>query len=187
MTIYAAIAKNRPDFFLHSGDTIYADGPIQAEVKLPDGTLWRNRVTEEVSKPAESLAEFRGRYKYNLLDRNLLALNAQVPMLAQWDDHEVTNNWWPGEPLTRAEHLRKKYADPNVLALQVRAARAFHEYMPMRFDPAEPGRVYRKISYGRWSTCSCSTCAAIAAPTARTARRSTGRIPSSSARSNWRG
>ncbi|MCJ2011320.1 alkaline phosphatase D family protein [Methylobacterium sp. J-076] len=148
MTIYSAIARNRPDFFLHSGDTIYADGPIQAEVKLPDGTLWRNRVTEEVSKPAESLAEFRGRYKYNLLDRNLLALNAQVPMLAQWDDHEVTNNWWPGEPTTRAEHLRKKYADPNVLALQVRAARAFHEYMPMRFDPAEPGRVYRKISYG---------------------------------------
>lgn len=148
MTIYSAIAKNQPDFFLHSGDTIYADGPIQAEVKLPDGTLWKNRVTEEVAKPAETLAEFRGRYKYNLLDKNLLALNAQVPMLAQWDDHEVTNNWWPGEPLTRAEHLRKKYADPNALALQVRAARAFHEYMPMRFSPAEPGRVYRKISYG---------------------------------------
>ncbi|RUP16165.1 MAG: alkaline phosphatase, partial [Methylobacterium sp.] len=71
-----------------------------------------------------------------------------VPILAQWDDHEVTNNWWPGEPLTRAEHLKKKYSDPNVLALQLRAAKAFHEYMPMRFEPAEPGRVYRKIAYG---------------------------------------
>ncbi|KNY24257.1 alkaline phosphatase D family protein [Methylobacterium sp. ARG-1] len=148
MTIYSAILKNRPDFFIHSGDTIYADGPIQSEVKLPDGSLWRNRVTEEVSKPAESLAEFRGRHKYNLTDRNVLAMNAAVPILAQWDDHEVTNNWWPGEPLTRAEHLKKKYADPNVLALQLRAARAFHEYMPMRFEPAEPGRVYRKIAYG---------------------------------------
>jgi len=36
----------------------------------------------------------------------------------------------------------------NMLALQVRAARAFHEYMPMRFEPAEPDRVYRKVSYG---------------------------------------
>ena len=69
-------------------------------------------------------------------------------MFAQWDDHEVTNNWWPGEPLTRAEHQRKKYVEKNVLVLAARAARAFHEYMPMRAEPAEPGRVYRKISYG---------------------------------------
>jgi len=51
-------------------------------------------------EPAETLAEFRGNYKYNLLDRNVLAFNAEVPILSQWDDHEVTNNWWPGEPLT---------------------------------------------------------------------------------------
>lgn len=148
MTIYAAIQRNRPDFFLHSGDTIYADGPIQAEVRLPDGSLWRNIVTEEKAKPAETLAEFRGAYKYNLLDRNLLAMNRAVPILAQWDDHEVTNNWWPGEPLTRPEHLRKRYEAGNSLVLAARAARAFHEYMPMRFEPAEPGRVYRTISYG---------------------------------------
>ena len=148
MTVYAAILKNRPDFFIHSGDNIYADGPIAGEAKLPDGSMWRNIVTPEVSKPAETLAEFRGRYKYNLLDRNVLAMNESVPILAQWDDHEVTNNWWPGEPLTRAEHLRTKYVDPNMLALQARATRAFHEYMPMRFEPAEPGRVYRKIAYG---------------------------------------
>jgi len=67
---------------------------------------------------------------------------------AQWDDHEVTNNWWPGEPLTRAEHKRKKYTEPNTLILMARANRAFHEYMPTRQTQAEPGRVYRKISYG---------------------------------------
>ena len=148
MTIYAAILGNRPDFFLHSGDTIYADGPLQAEVKLPDGSLWRNLVTEEKAKSAETLQEFRGNYKYNLLDHNLRAMNAAVPILAQWDDHEVTNNWWPGEPLTRPEHRRKGYAEANSLVLAARATRAFHEYMPMRFEPAEPGRVYRKIAYG---------------------------------------
>src|SRR5205085_7925862 len=70
------------------------------------------------------------------------------PVCAEWPDHEVTNNWWPAEPLTRAEHQRKTYLDKNVLGMVARAGRAFHEYMPMRVAPAEPGRVYRKISYG---------------------------------------
>ena len=148
MRTYATMLRNRPDFFIHSGDNIYADGPIVAEVKLPDGQIWKNVVTEDKAKPAETLAEFRGNYKYNLIDRNVLAFNAEVPIFSQWDDHEVTNNWWPGEPLTRAEHARKKYVDRNALLLAARASRAFHEYMPMRFTQAEPGRVYRKISYG---------------------------------------
>ena len=148
MRTYAAMLKNRPDFFVHNGDTIYADGPIAAEQKMPNGQVWRNIVTEDKSKPAETLTEFRGNYKYNLLDKNVLAFNAEIPMFAQWDDHEVTNNWWPGEPLTRAEHQRKKYVEKNALLLSARAAQAFHEYMPMRTTQSEPGRVYRKISYG---------------------------------------
>jgi alkaline phosphatase D len=148
MRAYATMLRNRPDFFIHNGDTVYADGPIYAEQKMPNGEIWKNLVTEEKSKPAETLAEFRGNYKYNLLDRNVLAFNAEVPIFSQWDDHEVTNNWWPGEPLTRAEHQRKKYAEKNALVLAARASRAFHEYMPLRFTQAEPGRIYRKISYG---------------------------------------
>jgi alkaline phosphatase D len=42
MTIYAAMRREAPDFFIHSGDTIYADNPLKAEVPLPDGTVWRN-------------------------------------------------------------------------------------------------------------------------------------------------
>jgi alkaline phosphatase D len=148
MRAYATMMRNRPDFFLHNGDTIYADGPILAEQKMPNGEIWKNVVLEEKTKPAETLAEFRANYKYNLLDNNVRAFNAEVPIFAQWDDHEVTNNWWPGEPLTRAEHQRKKYVEKNALLLAARASRAFHEYMPLRFTQAEPGRIYRKISYG---------------------------------------
>jgi alkaline phosphatase D len=148
MRTYAVMQRNRPDFFIHNGDNIYADGPIAAEQKLPGGGVWKNIVTEEKSKPAETLAEFRGNYRYNLLDRNLRAFNAEVPIFSQWDDHEVTNNWWPGEALTRAEHQRKKYVEQNALLLAARANRAFHEYMPTRQAIAEPGRVYRQISYG---------------------------------------
>jgi alkaline phosphatase D len=148
MRAYSTMLRNRPDFFIHSGDNIYADGPILAEQKMPNGEIWKNMVTEDKAKPAETLAEFRGNYKYNLLDKNVLAFNAEVPILSQWDDHEVTNNWWPGEPLTRAEHQRKKYVEKNALIMAARASRAFHEYMPMRVTQAEAGRVYRKISYG---------------------------------------
>src|SRR3984893_16384781 len=148
MRTYATMLRNRPDFFVHSGDNIYADGPIAAEQMMPNGETEKNIVTEKKAKPAETLAEFRGNYKYNLIDANVRAFNAEVPVFSQWDDHEVTNNWWPGEPLTRAEHQRKKYVEKNALLLAARASRAFREYMPMRQTQADAGRVYRKISYG---------------------------------------
>jgi phosphodiesterase/alkaline phosphatase D-like protein len=47
-----------------------------------------------------SLHQFRGNYKYNLPDDDLRAFNAEVPMLAQWEDHEVTNDWSPIISLT---------------------------------------------------------------------------------------
>src|SRR5467141_4900503 len=42
MFTYAAMKKHKPDFLIHSGDSIYADGPILSEVKLPDGKMWKN-------------------------------------------------------------------------------------------------------------------------------------------------
>jgi alkaline phosphatase D len=148
MRAYATMRKNRPDFFIHNGDNIYADNPMTAEQKMPNGEIWKNLVTIEKSKPAETLDEFRGNFKYNLLDKNVLAFNAEVPIFSQWDDHEVYNNWWPGEPLTRAEQQRRHYVAQNGLILAARSSRAFHEYMPMRETQVEPGRVYRKLSYG---------------------------------------
>lgn len=148
MKAYATMLKHDPDFFIHSGDTIYADGIIPAEIALKDGTVWKNIVTEAKSKAAETLADFRGNYAYNLLDKNVRAFNAAVPMFVQWDDHEVTNNWWPEEPLSRAEHQRKKYTEKFVMPLVARSHRAFHEYMPIARDPYEPARVYRKIAHG---------------------------------------
>jgi alkaline phosphatase D len=149
MRIYATMLKSRPDFFIHSGDTIYADAPMPAEIQLPDGSLWKNITIEEKAKPAETLAEFRGNFKYNLLDRNVRAFNAEVPIFVQWDDHEVSNNWWPEEPLDDAKHHLLKYRETNMLLLAARASRAFREFMPIRPLPAEAGRIYRKISHGR--------------------------------------
>jgi alkaline phosphatase D len=144
LAIYATMQKHRPDFFIHSGDTIYADGPLVPEVRLPDGGLWRNVMVEEKSKVAETLDEFRSNYKYNLLDRSLRAFNAEVPMLAQWDDHEVTNNWSSSKSLA----ADPRYSVKAVPLLAARAARAFHEFMPIAATPQEAARVYRKVAYG---------------------------------------
>jgi alkaline phosphatase D len=142
MRTYAAMLRVRSDFFIHSGDSIYADCPIPDRQFLPNGEIWSNIVTEEKSKVAETLGEFRGNYKYNLLDANVLAFNAQVPIFAQWDDHEVTNDWCPGEEVS------EDYAQSSLLELVAHGNRAFHEFMPMRGTMAEPGRVYRRIAYG---------------------------------------
>jgi alkaline phosphatase D len=148
MLTYATMRANRPDFFIHAGDHVYADVPLQPEVKLADGTVWRNLTMDGKHKAAETLAEFRANWKYNLLDRNLLAFNAEVPSLNLWDDHEVTNNWWPEEPLTRTEHRRRGYVEKHALVLMARGNRAVREYCPMVEIAGEPGRVYRKIPYG---------------------------------------
>ena len=144
MRTYRTMLDNRPDFFIHSGDHIYADCPVERELKLPDGGIWRNLVTEEKSVVAETLAQFRGNYKYNWLDQNFRAFHAAVPLFAQWDDHEVTNDW---APVGTADETG--YAEDGSSLLVARARRAFHEFMPMRAVAAqEDGRIYRKIAYG---------------------------------------
>ncbi len=143
MKIFETMRKLQPDFFIHSGDTIYADGVIPAEVKLDDGSIWKNMTTPEKSKVAETLDEFRGNYRYNLMDENLRRFNAEVPMLAQWDDHEVRNNWYPGQILDD-----NRYTVKSVDLLAARAKRAFLDYLPIRFNPDDPERIYRAYNYG---------------------------------------
>jgi alkaline phosphatase D len=143
MRIYEAMRLRLPDFFIHSGDTIYADGPVPAEIVAENGRVWRNVTTEAKSKVAETLDEYRGAYRYNLLDDNLRRFNAEVPQIWQWDDHEVCNNWSP------TKQLDDRYKVKDIQLLAQRGRQAFLEYAPMRLQSADNGgRVYRKLSYG---------------------------------------
>ncbi len=146
MYTYSTMTKHTPDFFIHSGDTIYADGPIKDEVANKEGAvIWKNTVLiDEKRKVAETLDEYRGQWKYNMMDEHCRAMNAVVPTFFQWDDHEVVNNWSDSKNLMGDD----RYSEKSVHVLTARAARAFHEMTPIRYTPAEPGRVYRKIAYG---------------------------------------
>ena len=144
MTIYESMRKLAPHFFVHSGDAIYADNPLRPEKKLPDGRVWKNIVTEAKSKVAETLEEFRGNYRYNFLDDNLRHFNAQVPVLAQWNDHDVLNNWYWEKRLDGDPRYRQKSA----AVLAGYGERAFREYMPLAGGLDGPLRLYRKFSFG---------------------------------------
>jgi alkaline phosphatase D len=143
--IFEEMRRLDPDFFLNSGDTIYGDNPIEEKVTLPGGGVWRNITTEEKSKVAETLAEFRGNHRYNLLDEKLRRFHAQVPSIIQWDDHDVLNNWYPGEVLDD-----DRYTVRDLDTLAARSLRAFSEYHPLTSLPPqdEHGRVYRVVHHG---------------------------------------
>lgn len=144
MRLYDAMRRAGADVFIHTGDTIYADAPLPAEIELDDGRVWRNLVTPEKSKVAETLDEFRGNHRYNLLDEHVRRFNASVSQFVIWDDHEVLNNWYPTEVLG----ADMPYTERSVALLAARAKRAFLEYTPGRPDPTDPERIYRACRFG---------------------------------------
>jgi alkaline phosphatase D len=144
MRLYDAMHRTDPDFFVHCGDAIYADCPIPARIERADGSVWRNLVTEEKAKVAETLRDYRGNYRYNLLDENVRRMNASAPLLALWSDHEVCNNWFHTRRLSDDD----RYTEKSVALLAARGTRAFLEYTPIRLDPADPDRLYRRFGYG---------------------------------------
>jgi len=155
---------------------------------MPNGEIWKNVVIEEKAKPAETLAEFRANYKYNLLDKNLLAFNAEVPIFSQWDDHEVTKQLVAGRAADprRApaqEIRREERIDPG----GARQPRGSMNTCRCASPRPSPDASIARFRTDRCSTCSCSTCAAIAGPTAKAKRRAMGRRPISSGPRKWPG
>jgi alkaline phosphatase D len=86
-TVMRAIRDQKPDFFLHLGDTIYAD---------------RNGA-------ARTLEEFWGKYRINRDDASAQSCFSETSVYVMWDDHEVENDYLPGHPL--APIGRKAFLD----------------------------------------------------------------------------
>lgn len=144
MKMFETLRRAGADLFVHSGDTIYADNPLAELMPMPDRSMWRNIVTPEKSKVAETLAEFRGNHRYNLLDENVRRFNAETAQVWQWDDHEVLNNWSASKNLQHDP----RYTEKRIDVLAARARQAFLDYAPLRATPGAAERIYRKIPYG---------------------------------------
>jgi len=143
LSIFETMRRAQPDLFIHLGDSIYADGPITAEVPLDDGSVWRNITTPEKSSVAQTLEEFRGNYRYNLLDENVRRFNAEVAQIVLWDDHETHNNWYP-----TGQAADPRYSERSSAMLAARARAAFLEYQPIRHHWRDRERIYRQVRCG---------------------------------------
>jgi len=107
--ILDAIRANGPDFFLHLGDTIYADA----------------------GGAAVRLSQFWAKYRRNRNDLATQRLLSETSIYVTWDDHEVSDNYHPDNPLAPIGH------------------RAFFDYWPIRRDPRKPNRLYRSFRWGK--------------------------------------
>ncbi len=144
LRIYSSMATHEPDLFIHVGDTVYADQPLQTEMTAGDGTIFRNLVTPAKSKVAETLEEYRGQWEYNLIDENVRAFNARTAQFVLWDDHEVRNNWYPGQILDDPRYALERRVD----VLASRARRAFFEFTPIRGMESTTSRIDRVLPQG---------------------------------------
>ncbi|RYX93568.1 MAG: alkaline phosphatase [Comamonadaceae bacterium] len=152
LRMFETMRQRDLDFFVHLGDTVYADHPLQHRVDDERGRTWNNIVTPAKTRVAESIDDYRGNYRYNWLDPHFVRFCEQVPQVIMWDDHEVVNNWSPSLDLMRD----KRYKTKDLPMLAATAARAFREYSPVPLEgfehegPAgvESGLLYRRIQYG---------------------------------------
>ncbi len=148
LRIYDTMLRTDPDFLVHLGDRIYSDNVLQETVRLDDGTIWRNLVTPAKSHAAQTLEDYRGNYRYNLIDDNVRRFNASAPQFVTWDDHEVTDDWWPGRVIDEARAKRLRYVSPQVDRLIVNGRRAFFDYSPIGEEIAQRRLLWRSINYG---------------------------------------
>ena len=119
--IFRAMARQRRDFFLFVGDTIYADRKCDGHDIVPGAAF-----------VATSLAQFRARHRYNREEPSVQDFFRGTSVYAIWDDHEVRNDFaGPADPLMPT------------------GRRAFLEYWPIAPREDEPARLYRKFRWGR--------------------------------------
>lgn len=119
--IFDAMARRRPDLFVFAGDTIYADHRCASPPAVPGADF-----------VARTLDDFRAKHRYNRADPSVQAFLRAAPVVATWDDHDVRNNFaGTDEDLMPAGRA------------------AFLDYWPVTPAPGEPGRLHRRLRWGR--------------------------------------
>lgn len=118
--IFDHMRESRPDFGILLGDLIYGDGPCPSPPNIPGSDF-----------VATTLEQFRAKHRYQREDTAFQQFLASVPVYAQWDDHEVRNDF-----------------SGSTDVLMPIGLQAFHEYWPNGISQERPPRLYRQIHRG---------------------------------------
>jgi len=117
----AGMAGQKADFFVYLGDTIYSDSGLAPE-------------------RAGTLEEYRAKYRETRTIGALLRLLRSTSVVAEWDDHEVRNDYAGNPP--------GPFAAGGLTPAEVAAGQqAFREYFPLRETGG--GATYRRLRWGR--------------------------------------
>lgn len=110
--------RNDLDLVIHLGDYIYDFVDQDELVRVPVPT----------PVDPQTLAEWRDRHDYYLLDPDLRLARQNHPWAVIWDNHDIDGD----SPQHTAE-----------------AIQAFHEYVPIRLQNSnQPDKIYRSLGYG---------------------------------------
>jgi alkaline phosphatase D len=134
---HADLARQDVDLVVCLGDYVY-------EQAFADNTSVSQPVREDKSAPdgeTQTLEEYRAKYALYHTDPNLIEVRRQFPLVGEWDDHEVEDNYAGTHQGGAATNRRIPF-----LERRANGYRAWLEQMPrMRLDPA---RIYRKLDLG---------------------------------------
>jgi alkaline phosphatase D len=136
--VYADAARRGDlDASIHLGDYIYE---YDSAGYASSNAAQLGRVSQPANEIV-SLADYRTRHAQYKSDVDLQALHAAAPMIAVWDDHEITNDTWLNGAENHQNATEGSFATRKTLALQ-----AYHEWMPTR--NAQPDIIYRSFAFG---------------------------------------
>ncbi|MEM1261146.1 MAG: alkaline phosphatase D family protein [Pseudomonadota bacterium] len=137
--VYRAIGNdNSLDAVVHLGDYLY---------EYPADGYASSRAEEfgRLSVPLQevvALADYRQRYAQYRSDPDLQYVHAQLPFIAIWDDHEITNDAWTGGAQNHQPN-EGDYGTRRDAAMQV-----YREWMPIR----DQAFAYRRFDFGQTAT-----------------------------------
>ncbi len=148
--IFDVMRTLTPHFFVAQGDMIYADNECPSYG--PDGTRnvpggFPSVADGEVdwTNSARVRDAYLRHWRYNRADPAYQRFLASVPLISQWDDHEILNDSGHSWPTPGGAHMfRDGYQ--NLVA----AGRdAFFSYAAIDRSPEDAYRVYRSFNWGR--------------------------------------
>jgi alkaline phosphatase D len=141
---YRRLLDLDPDVVVCGGDYIYD----RIYVESGYGKARPDRTGRNKDGTAVTIEDYRAKYRLCRSDPDLRELHRLVPLVAQWDDHEVTDNY-----VGTLERSGADDGDPQDVYDRARILagwRAWHEYMPaLRYRGNNGFRTFRRLRFGR--------------------------------------
>ncbi len=109
------------DLVLHLGDYLYEYGP----------NVYGTARTPEPANEMVTLSDYRLRHAQYKRDADSIEMHRQHPLIAIWDDHEITNDAWVDGAENHTEGAEGSWASRVNTGLQ-----AYYEWMPVRIPDA---------------------------------------------------